>query len=251
METRTMTYQGAVSKIARIEQEPLPARPLLRIGAACACLGGAMAVIGNALHGPADVTMDGLRHLAHNGVFGIYGADHFLLAIAVVFVSNGLAAIAQSVEAEPGASWARLGFVNVLIGGAVMLAALGIDGFALVPMARSWLDASAADQRTLFQIAQALFSAFIGMFALAVFVFFGCVPLLYGTAFLTGRVYPRWIGIAAIAGGLVGLPLGMALAFAWITSLVYMILFGISATLFAIWVIAAGIVLWRRTTPAF
>lgn len=43
----------------------------------------------------------------------------------------------------------------------------------------------------------------------------------------------------------------LALAFQWITSLVYMILFGISATLFAIWVIAAGVVLWRRTTPAF
>ena len=43
----------------------------------------------------------------------------------------------------------------------------------------------------------------------------------------------------------------LALAFQWITSLVYMILFGISATLFAIWVIAAGVVLWRRTTPVF
>jgi hypothetical protein len=59
------------------------------------------------------------------------------------------------------------------------------------------------------------------------------------------------MGIAAIAGGLVGLPLGMAMAFGWITSLVYMILFGISATLFAIWVIAAGVLLWRRTRAAF
>jgi hypothetical protein len=30
-----------------------------------------------------------------------------------------------------------------------------------------------------------------------------------------------------------------------------MILFGISATLFAIWVIAAGVLLWRRTRAAF
>jgi len=246
-----MAYQGAVQRVARVETNPLPTQPLLRIGAACAFLGGIMAVVGNALHGPAEVTRDGLQHLAHNGVFGIYGADHFVLAVAVIFVSNGLAAIAQSVDREPGSSWARLGFINVLMGGAVMLAALGIDGFALVPMARSWMNASAADQGTIFLIAQALFSAFVGIFALAVFVFFGCVPILYGLAFLTSRAYPRWMGFAAIAGGLIGLPLGMALAFSWITSLTYMILFGTSATFFAAWVIGAGALLWRRTGPAY
>jgi hypothetical protein len=244
-----MSHQVAFNTISRVEREIVPARPLLRIGAACACAGGIIAVVGNALHGPAEVTTEGLQHLAHNGAFGVYGADHFLLAIAVILVSNGLAAIAESVEREPGASWARLGFINVLMGGPVMLAALGIDGFALVPMARSWMNASAADQGTVFQIAQALFGAFIGIFALAVFVFFGCVPLLYGTAFLSGGAYPRWVGLAAIAGGLIGIPLGLALAFSWISSLTYMVLFGTSATFFAVWVIAAGVLLWRRTGP--
>jgi hypothetical protein len=242
-----MSYQGVVNDVPQITAAPPGARQLLRTGAVCACLGGTMAVIGNALHGPSEVTTEGLQHLAHDGAFGLYGADHFLLALAVIFVSNGLAAITLSVEREPGASWARLGFVNVLMGGAVMLAALGIDGFALVPTAKYWLNASPADQATIFHIAQALFSAFIGMFALAVFVYFGCVPLLYGTAFLTSGAYPRWVGLAAIAGGLIGIPLGMALAFSWITSLTYMILFGTSATFFAIWVIAAGVLLWRRT----
>jgi ABC-type branched-subunit amino acid transport system permease subunit len=40
----------------------------------------------------------------------------------------------------------------------------------------------------------------LATFALAVFVFFGCVPILYGVAFLTSRAYPRWMGFAAIAG---------------------------------------------------
>jgi hypothetical protein len=240
----------AVTTLVYADREVRAARPFLRIGAVCACVGGTLAVVGNALHGPAEPTAEGLQHLAHNGVFGIYGADHFVLAVALIFISNGLAAIGQSVEREPGASWARFGFVNVLIGGAVMLAALGIDGFALVPIARAWMAANAADQPTIFLIAEAMFNAFLGMFALAVFVFFGCVPLLYGTAFLTTRTYPRWLGLAAIAGGLLGIPLGLALAFSWVTSLIYMIVFGISATLFATWVIAAGVLLWRRTGQA-
>ncbi len=242
-----MSWNDVGHQAHLLDRRARTGRTFLRAGAACACLGGTLAVIGNALHGPADVTSQGLHHLAHNGVFGIYGADHFVLAVAVVLVCNGLAAVTASVEDEPGASWAKLGLINVLIGGAVLLAALGIDGFALVPLARAWSAASAADQGAIFQVAQGLFTAFLGMFALAVFVFFGCVPLLYGIAFLTSRTYSRWMGVTAIAGAAIGFPLGVALAFSWITSLTYMVLFGVTSTLFATWGVAAGAQLWRRT----
>lgn len=222
-----------------------PTRPFQRIGGACAAIGGTIALTGNLLHGPVGVSPEGLAQLAHNGHFGIYTADHFGLVLAVLLALGGLAAIAESFPHEPGSSWARFGMLAALAGTAVMLVALGIDGFAIVAIARAWLHAGPAEQQMIFHTAQALWSTFIGIFAVGVFVYFGCAPVLYGAAFFTSDVFPRWLGYAAVAGGLLGMGLGVTLAFVSISFTTYAVFFGASSGLLSLWLIAAGLRLWR------
>src|SRR5689334_21124702 len=161
----------------------------LRVGAVCSCTSGILALVGNMAHGPADATESGLHHLAANGHFGIYRADHFMLALALIFALCGYAAIADSMRRH-GASWARFSMLLAQMGTAVIMVALGIDGFAMISVARSWVGAAAADKQIIFQVAQALWSGFVGIFALGVFVFFGVAPLLMGVALRSNDEYP-------------------------------------------------------------
>lgn len=234
----------------RTKETATPTTPFLRIGAVCGCVASVIAVLGNVLHGHADDNAHGLHELAANGQFHIYQADHFMLVVALILAVGGLAAIADSIRREPDASWARLGFLIGLMGTAVMVAALGIDGFAMVNVARSWTTAPPADQAALFQAAQVLWSGFVGIFALAVFIYFGCSPLLYAMAFRSGNLYPRWLGIVAGAGGMCGLVLGFLLAFFTIPFWTFGAMFFVTGVLDATWVFTACLLIWRRTHSA-
>jgi hypothetical protein len=220
-----------------------------RAGAAFACASGATCLVGNVLHGPADATADGLHHLAGNGHFGIYRADHFMLAVALIFALCGYAAIADTMKRN-GATWARFGTLLAQLGTAVIMVALGIDGFAMVAVARTWAASAPADQQMILHVAQALWSAFVGIFALGVFVFFGCAPLLFGAAFRSQDGYPGWLSHAAILGGIIGMVLGVILAFVPIPFSTYAVLFGASSSLLAAWLMTAGVYMWRSNSPA-
>jgi hypothetical protein len=243
--------RGAGARVGVSAVGASASRPtFFRIGAVCACAGGTLALVGNLLHGPADVTEEGLRELAGNGHFGIYRGDHFVLALALILALGGLAAIAESIEGERGFGWARHGSTLAVMGAAVIMVALGLDGFAMVAMARAWASAGPGEQGALFAAARGVWSAFLGMFALGVFSYFGCMPLFYGAALRRCTNYPRWLGYVAHAGGLVGMALGAILAFVTITFSTFAILFGITTTLFSFWVVVAGATLWRDTDPA-
>jgi hypothetical protein len=126
-------------------EEEAPASHFLKIGAACACASGVLALAG-VLHGPADVSVSGLHHLAANGSFGTYRADHFVLALALIFALCGYAAITGSMKRR-GAIWARFSTLLAQLGTAVIMVALGIDGFAMIRVARAWAAAVASERR--------------------------------------------------------------------------------------------------------
>jgi hypothetical protein len=235
-------------ELARPVADPLeetrPTGHFFKVGAVFACASGMLAVAGNVLHGPADATSHGLHQLAGNGQFGVYRADHFVLALALICALGGLAAIADSMK-QRAASWARFGLLLAQLGTAVIMVALGIDGFAMVSVARAWAAAVGPEQQMIFHVAQALWSAFVGIFALGVFVFFGCAPLLFGVALRSQTFYPAWLSYAALLGGAVGMVLGAILAFVPISFFTYAALFGPSSSLLAVWMSVAGIYLWR------
>jgi hypothetical protein len=226
-----------------------PGRPFLRIGAGAAVAGGLTGLVADLLHGPADATEDGLRQLAHGGLFGVYQVDHLLLVLALVLLLGGLAAISRSIRSEPGASWASFALISAQVGTAAMAVALGIDGFGLVATARIWDGAGAAGQAVAYQANQALWSVFFGVFAVALFLYFGVTAFLYAVAMLVSRAYPRWLGWVAGGAGLLGGFLGVLLALQGgsISFLLYTALFAGTTIPFTVWITAAGLYLWRRT----
>ena len=231
-------------RIQETRDEAPPAPAFFRVGAISAAASGVLALLGNMAHGPADVSAAGLHHLAGNGHFGIYRADHFLLALALIFAVCGYAAIADAIKGR-GAHWGRFAMLLAQLGAAVIMVALGIDGFAMIGVARAWAHAAGSDQQMIFHVAQALWSAFVGIFALGVFVFFGCAPLVAGLGLRHEPHIARWLAPAAIAGGIVGLALGVVLAFVPITFGTYAMVFGTSSSLLAAWMTGAGLHIWR------
>src|SRR6185436_6765734 len=90
----------------------MPERTFLRIGAGAAVLGGATALAALLLHGPAPASEEGLRQLARGGAFGVYETVHMALAVALILLLGGFAAVSRAIEREPAASWARLALLG-------------------------------------------------------------------------------------------------------------------------------------------
>jgi hypothetical protein len=72
------------------------------------------------------------------------------------------------------------------------------------------------------------------------------MPLLYGAAMIQSGVFPRWISILAILGGVFGV-LGGAGFYLFGYGIVSLFGFISSQLIISLWILGAGIVLYQRT----
>jgi len=220
-----------------------PGLTFQRIGAACACGGAVMGLIGHVFHGEAGVSPQGLTSLAEGGQFRIYEVDHLALFLAVVGIVGGMAAVTDVIRGEPQCAWARFGLLAGVLGGAVMLVGIAIDGFTMVRVAKAWAAATLPQEReALFQVAFGVWWTFVHVLGLGILMLFGVTPLLYALSMRGGEVYPKWLPQLAAAGGLVGLGLGFAMTFFTLTYHMYAVVFGITASLESTWLVAACLI---------
>lgn len=119
--------------------------------------------------------------------------------------------------------------------GVFAVALVATEGFAL-PLSA---EASGAEA------AEAIFYVSLGLVVGAVEVTSGRRPSLLGVAILSGNDYRGWLGWAAVVVGVLGIVSATTVFFGGVTTLVQ-VLFGITGSLFLLWLGAIGIVLWRR-----
>jgi hypothetical protein len=179
----------------------------------------------------------------------IYVGVHVGLAVAILLFVGGLTALYRSIPGEPGAAWARLGFVGIVVGAAMGMASVGVD-IATEGAADAWAAAPETERLAAFRVAAALLGGYFAMFSLWVLVSFGVTFILYGLAVGLSTVYPRWLGWAAVVGGVAGVLVGLDLLYRGPTVVTLNILFTAVALFETLWALVIGVLMGGRAGAA-
>lgn len=220
-------------------------RTLLRVGSAFAVVGAILALVVNALHPrPADFQAETLARLVSES--DIWIGIHVGILVAVLLLLGGLVAISRSMAGERPAAWARLGLVSALLGSGVFAVWTASDGIAAKRLADQWASASAAEKAVALRVFDAVGQVDVALFSVATVVLFGATFVLYGVAVALGDEYPKWLGWVAVVGGVGAALVGFVQAYRGPSVLVTNTLFAVFSVALILWVLAIGVLLWRR-----
>jgi hypothetical protein len=162
---------------------------------------------------------------------------------SAVLIVGGLLGLSGVADGPRSRALARLSLVVALPGAAVMLVGIAIDGFATKAMADLWASAPPAERATAFRMALAVEEIQDALFHTWAALFIGFPFLLLGlSGLLAGGGFPRWLGLVAAIGGGGALFTGV-LGFLHVP--VPGALFNVFAFLVTLWVLVAGVLVWR------
>jgi hypothetical protein len=163
-------------------------------------------------------------------------------------VIGGLLALYRSITGEPGAALARLGFAAALVGGAIYLVSVAIEGSGTLKiLADAW--AAADDKAVPFAVAEAVYLVSMDIFSGGWIVFGGVAPILFGLAIALTDFYPKWLGWVAVVSG-VGNALIAIVLFSQGWSQVTDIVYTMFAFMLTFWQLVMGVLMWRKAGTA-
>jgi uncharacterized membrane protein len=221
----------------------------MRVGSVSLLLGGVGAFVANLFH-PHDFpnqTEPLLRFVAERPHWSHL---HFVIMISVVFLVCGLAMVTRNLADPMARALGTLGRYMVILGGAVYMVEVMVDGFAMRYFARTWAAASdPAQKAALLTSADAVVHTWFALFPVFSGVFLGLAMAVIGAAIFRSGNFPRWLGLWGLLSGslcsITGLGAGLSLRIpgalpVWI----------VGVTLSATWGPLLGVVTWRASSRA-
>ena len=217
-----------------------------RIGAVCAIVGSILNLVANLLHPKDLVAYDSTAHFRTIAADSSWSLDHFLFVVVAAITLWGLIALSDSLLKTRGAFMARLAAHMAIIGTALMVIFFVVDGFGMKAIAEVWQNAPAAEAVPALYSALLMSKLGLGTGSAYQVWYLGLLPILFSIAMLQGGTFPRWISFIAMLGGVLGVVAGASF-FLVGYSLAGLFSFIGAQAIIAVWVLAAGIVLYRRT----
>src|SRR5215211_3478177 len=213
-----------------------------KVGAICAMLGGSATLIANLFHPKDLITYDSAAHLKTIAADQSWTVDHFVFLVAGALILWGLLAISDVLAQLPGGFLVTLATYSALIGTGLF----AVDGYGMKAASELWLSAPPDEAAAALYAALLMSKLGIASGSIYFFWYLGLMPLLYGAAMIQSGVFPRWISIVAILGGVLGVLAGAGF---YLFGYGIVSLFGFigSQVIISLWILGAGIVLYRRT----
>jgi len=217
-----------------------------KVGAICAMVGGLATLIANLFHPKDLVTYDSATHLETIAADQSWTVDHFVFLVAGALILWGLLAISDVVAEMPGGFLVTLATDSALIGTGLLTVFFAVDGYGMKAASELWLSAPPGEAAAALYAALLMSKLGIASGSIYFFWYLGLMPLLYGAAMIQSGIFPRWISIVAILGGVLGVLAGAGF---YLFGYGIVSLFGFigSQVIISIWILGAGIVLYRRT----
>ena len=219
-------------------------RSLLRIGAVVAVVGAVLLFVSTLLHPFEADPNDALAAFREYAADRLWIASHLGQFLGVAFMVAALVALSRTLAEGAAGAWSRIGVAGAVASLAVAAVLQAVDGVALKFMVNEWAAAPAEQQQSLFQAALGVRQIEIGL-ASMMSLLFGLTVTAYGVATLLGRTYPHWLGWVGIIGGVGTSAGGVAQAYTGFSGLAMAISMPASL-LILLWMIAAGVSMWRR-----
>jgi hypothetical protein len=217
-----------------------------KVGAICAMVGGSATLIANLFHPKDLITYDSAAHLETIAADQSWTADHFVFLVAGAIILLGLLAISDVLAQMPGGFLVTLATYSAMIGTGLLAVFFAVDGYGMKAASELWLSAPPGEAAAALYAALLMSKLGIASGSIYFFWYLGLMPLLYGAAMIQSGVFPRWISIVAILGGVLGVLAGAGF---YLFGYGIVSLFGFigSQVIISLWILAAGIVLYRRT----
>jgi hypothetical protein len=138
---------------------------------------------------------------------------------------------------------ATLGSVAEVVAASSYVANQAVDGVAIQFVARVFVEAPAQERAMALSIAEAVRHIEQGLSGM-VAINLGIALALLGGAIISSRALPSWLGWTAALAGAAPLVIGISLYFLGFSQHVLAFWAGVSLL---IWMLAASVVLWRRS----
>jgi hypothetical protein len=172
---------------------------------------------------------------------------HLVSVFATLVGVAAVVAVLWSMVRAGSSRWPAIAFVLLVLTTPTLLLSVGLDGFAIKTVADRWAHAVGPDRESLVASATALRSVDVAVLDVVMVGHFGLTAILLGMASWTSRLYGRFVGLIALAGGVLGVLCGTLQALSGrLTTFSYLVLLTVSLALFTVWLAAVSVLLWRK-----
>ncbi len=215
-------------------------------GASVAAVGGALLLfIGTFVHPSEADPNEALAAFTEYADDQLWVASHFTQLIGVVLIVGSLIYLSRILAGGSARALAWIGAAGAIATLATAAALQAVDGIALKIMVDVWAEAAEPDKTTLFYSTYGVRQIEVGL-ASIVSLLFGLTFCVYGVALIADRDFSRWLGWLAIIGGILIATAGVVIAYTGFSALA-MSIYIPSSALLLVWMIALGVLLWRRS----
>ena len=214
-------------------------------GASVAAIGGALLLFGGTILHPSGADPnDAVAAFSEYADAQWWIASHLTQLLGVALIVCALIQLSRLLASGSAKQLAWIGAAGAIASLAVAGALQAVDGIALKMMVDAWAAAAEPDKTTLFYAAYGVRQIEVGL-ASIMSLLFGLTVCVYGVAVISDRSFVTWLGWLAIIGGISTAIAGVVIAYTGFSGLAMSINMP-SSLLLLIWMIALGILFWRR-----
>lgn len=215
-----------------------------RMAAVAAIAGALLMLVGTLLHPSSADPNNAQAAFAEYTAFQPWVAVHMTQLSGVVLLMAALVLLGRRLAQGPASEWALLGIAGA-VGTIALYAALqSVDGIALKMLVDSWSASADATKEAAFQGALAVRRVEMGLSATSCLLS-GATAMLFGIAlWIDGRA-PRWLGVLALAGGVLSIYAGGVIAYTGFSELELDVNM-VASALLLVWMLLIGVYAWRR-----
>ena len=226
-------------------ESPLSEEWLFKVGASLFLLAGPLGGLGQALH-PRPNPEIPLAVIEAVASSAIWIPIHVASMLSVVLTLGGLVALSRSLSTQPERGLARLGLMAAVIGAAITLVALAVEGVALKRIADTWAASSGTDRGVMTAVAVAVEELVLPLQALNTLAWFGAPFVAFGLSVVYSSGYPSRMGWIAVVSGGICIVLGVVQLLSGSASSTLLLAVTIFTTVNSLWLIPISMLLRRR-----
>jgi ABC-type multidrug transport system fused ATPase/permease subunit len=220
-------------------------RMVLRIGGVVAVVGALLGLVGNLIHPVTPIDdIEGVARVI--GDSEIWVPVHLVIVLGIVLMLGGLVAIGRSIRGALAGALARFGYAAAVLGAAIGLILVILDGVAARQLAQEWASASTESRDIALGLVHANETINFALASLFNFVFAAVTFILFGLAVALSGLYPRWLGLVAAGAGALSLVAGTIQASVGEPTDASRVLTIIGPTIITLWLLVMGVLVLRK-----
>jgi hypothetical protein len=226
----------------------LAARHFARIGAVAAIVGSVTLFVATLLHPMSADPNDPVAAFAEYAADHLWVASHLGQFLGVVLIGVALLALGRSLTNGPRVeACVTIGAAGAIASVATAAVLQAVDGVALKVMVDRWAASPAEHKDAVFWATYGVRQVEVGVASL-LSLLLGLTISSYAIALLSCTAYPRWLGYVGLLGASGLIAAGVVQAYSGFSTVAMNVSMPSSAAQL-LWLIALGVVMWRRAQP--